>query len=166
MQSNFESQLFNECTEFFSNDKNKNLLKKITTDGPKVSCRFIDDYLKVIGEEKVPEGDKTYRESFLAYKSESNGIFNIYQKNDDNKIPFKVMDVDIETSLNQINFFKWSIENGIIERIIDDYSDFKKERKEKKKLENKDIKKIVKKKDKSFLVQRYINDAGDKLCIF
>ena len=54
-------------------------------------------------------------------KSYSKKKFDPFCRRD--RINFNCNDIDIETTMGQLNFFKWAIDNMIIEYIIQNYED-------------------------------------------
>lgn len=116
-------------------EKNDNLTKmlKVVTGESKVSLRIVDwfatNYAKkyytlyTIEEPSSPERRrrfKVYTDYKLKLKAYSKKRFDPFCRWDRISIPYK-NNTSIQTTLGQLNFFKWIIDNHIIEYIEENY---------------------------------------------
>lgn len=138
--------LLTSLTEFYNkNDKYKQILKDIIDGKHKLSLRIIEwlvtHYAKInniyywIDDEKIiynelPDTKKCYKKVNLyqdyraQLKSYSKFNFDSFRRH--NRITF-FLDLEnqvfIETTIGQLNFFRWIFNNGVIDYAIDNYSE-------------------------------------------
>ena len=128
---------------FFENEGNKKILINILNNNFNISLRIIDWFVTNYSKKhnvfyeiyKNSENDMTFEEGenklhkqiniYHAYKSQLKS----YQKKKfdpfcrKERINFKCHDLDIETTVGQLNFFKWAIDNMVLEYITLHYKD-------------------------------------------
>jgi hypothetical protein len=123
--------LLNNLLEFYKNDDNMNRMLKIITGESKISLRIVDwfatNYAKkyyTLYEIVNKHGDnvrfKVYLDYKLKLKAYSKKKFDPFCRWDRISIPYKDRTC-IETTIGQLNFFKWVLENKIIEYIEENY---------------------------------------------
>lgn len=133
---NYTSQndlLLNNLTDFYKNENNLNRMLKIITGDSKISLRIVDwfatNYAKKyytvynINDEKR---FKVYFDYKLKLKAYSKKRFDPFCRWERISIPYK-NDTCIETTIGQLNFFKWAIENGVIDYIEQNYETIEKD---------------------------------------
>jgi hypothetical protein len=117
------------------NTKNDNFIKmmKVVNGESKISLRIIDWFVPNYAKKNfiiyaVPPSEhtnsipryKVYNDYKLKLKAYSKKIFDPFCRWDRVTIPYEQK--YIETTIGQLNFFKWAIENKIIEYIEENYS--------------------------------------------
>jgi len=135
--------LYNSLREYYSDEKNINKFNDCIHGPNKISLRVIDWFVTNYSKKfniyyeifKSPSGKMTFNsDGNILYKQIN--IYNMYKsqlksyskKKFDpfcrrDRINFNCNDIDIETTMGQLNFFKWAIDNMIIEYIIQNYED-------------------------------------------
>jgi hypothetical protein len=125
---------------FYNTDQNDNLDKmlKIITGESKISLRIVDwfatNYAKkfytlyVIEQtvENVARRFKVYDDYKLKLKAYSKKRFDPFCRWDRISIPYK-NGTFIETTIGQLNFFKWALENKVVDFIEDNYDTIEKD---------------------------------------
>ena len=137
------SVLYESLHKYYSNDKNINKFNDSINGENKISLRIIDwfvtNYSKKfnvfyeIYETPTgkytfnPEGNILYKQIniYHAYKSQlksySKKKFDPFCRRD--RLNFNCNNINIETTIGQLNFFKWAIDNMIIDYISHYYED-------------------------------------------
>jgi len=131
--------LLNNLMDFYNKDNNKdnnidnnidNMLKIITGDS-KISLRIVDwfatNYAKKFytiftieqTNDNITRRFKVYDDYKLKLKAYSKKRFDPFCRWDRISIPYK--DKFIETTIGQLNFFKWALENKVIDYIYNNY---------------------------------------------
>jgi hypothetical protein len=120
--------LLNTLFEFYKKDDNLSKILKIITGETKISLRIVDwfatNYAKKnftlynIGERRF----KVYQDYKLKLKAYSKKNFDPFCRWERISIPYE-KDTFIETTIGQLNFFKWTLENDIIKYIEDNYEE-------------------------------------------
>jgi len=128
--------LLSNLMKFYKLNNNMDNLLNIITNESKISLRIIDwfvtNYAKKyyvvysIKNEKQPRRFKVYDDYRLKLRSYSKKRFDPFCRWDRISIPYK-NDTCVETTIGQLNFFKWIIENEVIDYILDNYSDIEKD---------------------------------------
>jgi len=124
--------LLNNLINFYKNDEYIEKLLKIITGESKISLRILDwfstNYAKknyTLYNIEKPDGStkrfKVYNDYKLKLKSYSTKRFDPFCRWERTVIPYK-NDTFIETTIGQLNFFKWAIENNIIEYVEEHYA--------------------------------------------
>jgi len=117
---------------YYNKNKNLNRMLNIINGESKISLRIIDwfatNYAKknyivynIIKENSKEERFKVYDDYKLKLKAYSKRRFDPFCRWDRITIPY-TNDTYIQTTLGQLNFFKWALENKIIEYIEDNYA--------------------------------------------
>jgi len=139
MTTNYTTQndlLLNKLLDFY--DKNNNLSKmlKIITGETKVSLRIVDWFVTNYAKKNYTLYDiektndtirfKVYQDYKLKLKAYSKKKFDPFCRWDRISIPYKE-NTQIETTIGQLNFFKWAIENEVIDYIEEHYDEIEKD---------------------------------------
>ena len=138
--SNYTTQnelLLNNLMDFYKDDKYLSRMLKIITGESKISIRIVDwfatNYAKKnytlytfsdINENIIRF--KVYFDYKLKLKAYSKKRFDPFCRWDRISIPYK-NGTCIETTIGQLNFFKWAIENKVIEYIEENYDTIEKD---------------------------------------
>jgi hypothetical protein len=129
----YESQndlLLNKLMLFYNADDNLNKMLCIINGESKISLRIVDwfstNYAKkwftVYDLEGCPRF-RVYNDYKLKLKAYSKRRFDPFCRWERIKVPFGDQQYSIETTIGQLNFFKWAIENKIIDYIEKNYTD-------------------------------------------
>lgn len=132
--TNFITQnelLLNNLLEFYKNDYNLTKMLKIITGESKISLRIVDwfatNYSKkyyTLYELENKFGSiirfKVYFDYKLKLKAYSKRRFDPFCRWERISVPYK-NNTCIETTLGQLNFFKWALENKVIDYIEKNY---------------------------------------------
>jgi len=135
--------LLESLHKYYQNEKNIEKLLEVTEVNNKISLRIIDWFVTNYSKKNniyytiyiTPEGEKTFQsegnkvyKQFTTYQSYKAQLKSYSKKKFDpfcrrKRIKFNyTKDKSIETTIGQLNFFKWSIDNLIIDYILNDYS--------------------------------------------
>ena len=122
--------LLHKLMLFYNLDNNLNKMLKIINGESKISLRIVDwfstnyskKFFTVYEIEGIPRF-RVYNDYKLKLKAYSKRRFDPFCRWDRIKVPFGDKAFSIETTLGQLNFFKWAIENKIIEYIDEHYED-------------------------------------------
>lgn len=129
--------LLNNLMDFYKDEKNLTRMLKIITGESKISLRIVDwfstNYAKkyyTLYTIHDPTGQirrfKVYFDYKLKLKAYSKKRFDPFCRWDRISIPYK-NDTCIETTIGQLNFFKWAIENNVINFIEENYETIEKD---------------------------------------
>jgi hypothetical protein len=129
--------LLNNLMEFYKNGDNLSKMLKIITGESKISLRIVDwfatNYAKkyytlytIEDSSGTDRRFKVYIDYKLKLKAYSKEKFDPFCRWERITIPYKDGSF-IETTLGQLNFFKWTLENKIIEYIETNYADIEKD---------------------------------------
>lgn len=128
--------LLNNLMKFYSLNNNMDKFLNIITNVSKISLRIIDwfvtNYSKKyyvvysIKYDNQTRRFKVYDNYRLKLRSYSKKRFDPFCRWDRISIPYK-NDTYVETTIGQLNFFKWILENEVIEYILNNYSDIEKD---------------------------------------
>ena len=120
--------LLHTLLDFYKKDDNLNRILKIITGETKISLRIVDwfatNYAKKnftlynIGERRF----KVYQDYKLKLKAYSKKNFDPFCRWERISIPYE-NETFIETTIGQLNFFKWTLENNIIKYIEENYEE-------------------------------------------
>jgi hypothetical protein len=119
--------------DFYKKEDNLEKILKIITGETKISLRIVDwfatNYAKknftlysIIDKNGKEKRFKVYVDYKLKLKAYSKKNFDPFCRWDRINIPYKD-GTHIETTIGQLNFFKWTLENDIIKYIEDNYQD-------------------------------------------
>ena len=125
--------LLNNLMNFYKDESNLTRMLKIITGDSKISLRIVDwfatNYAKKYYTLFVIDGIrrfKVYYDYKLKLKAYSKKRFDPFCRWDRISIPYK-NDTCIETTIGQLNFFKWAIENQVINYIEENYDTIEKD---------------------------------------
>jgi len=122
----------NNLMEFYKNETNLTRMLKIITGESAISLRIVDWFATNYAKKYYTLysiGDKRFKVYFdykLKLKAYSKKKFDPFCRWDRISIPYKD-GTSIETTIGQLNFFKWAIENKIIEYIEENYETIEKD---------------------------------------
>tara|TARA_B110000444_G_C18583141_1_gene474908 strand:+ start:11 stop:637 length:627 start_codon:yes stop_codon:yes gene_type:complete len=123
--------LLNKLMKYYNHNKTLNSMLKIINGESKISLRIIDwfatNYSKknyivynIIREDSKEERFKVYDDYKLKLKAYSKRRFDPFCRWDRITIPY-INNTHVQTTLGQLNFFKWALENKIIDYIEENY---------------------------------------------
>jgi hypothetical protein len=123
--------LLNNLMDFYKDEKTLNRMLKIITGESKISLRIVDwfstnyakKYYTIFNIDEDSENGrrfKVYVDYKLKLKAYSKKRFDPFCRWDRISIPYK-KDTCIETTIGQLNFFKWALENKVIDYIEENY---------------------------------------------
>jgi hypothetical protein len=129
--------LLNNLMDFYKDEKNLTRMLKIITGESKISLRIVDwfatNYAKkyyTLYQINDTNGQirrfKVYFDYKLKLKAYSKKRFDPFCRWDRISIPYK-NNTCIETTIGQLNFFKWAIENNVINYIEENYESIEKD---------------------------------------
>jgi len=129
--------LLNNLMDFYKNEENLSSMLKIITGESKISLRIVDwfatnyakKYYTLYSFEDaggLVRRFKVYVDYKLKLKAYSKKRFDPFCRWDRISIPYKG-DTHIETTIGQLNFFKWTLENKVIKYIEDNYETIEKD---------------------------------------
>lgn len=132
MVQNFDTQndiLLNKLLIFYKNTEYFDKMISIINGTSNISLRIVDwfvtNYSKknycVIENDETNERFKVYNDYKLKLKAYSKKKFDPFCRWDRINVPYKDT-MCVQTTLGQLNFFKWTIENKILEYIEKNYS--------------------------------------------
>ena len=123
--------LLNKLLEFYNNKKNNNMEKmlSIINGESRISLRIVDwfatNYAKkhytvynIDNENRF----KVYNDYKLNLKAYSKKRFDPFCRWERIIVPY-LGDIHIQTTIGQLNFFKWAIQNKVVQYIEDNYSE-------------------------------------------
>ena len=121
--------LLNKLMEYYKKDDNLDKMLKIINGESRISLRIVDwfatNYAKkyyTVYEIDTDERFKVYNNYKLRLKAYSKRRFDPFCRWQRINIPY-TEDKYIQTTIGQLNFFKWALENKIIEYIENNYSE-------------------------------------------
>ena len=122
--------LLNKLMLFYNIDDNLNKMLRIINGESKISLRIVDwfstNYAKkffTIYETVQAPRFRVYNDYKLKLKAYSKRRFDPFCRWDRIKVPFGDKEFSIETTIGQLNFFKWAIENKVIQYIENNYEE-------------------------------------------
>lgn len=134
LHANYTTQnelLLNNLLEFYKHNDNLSKMLKIITGESRISLRIVDwfatNYAKknyTLYDIETPTGElirfKVYLDYKLKLKAYSKRKFDPFCRWERISIPYKD-GTCIETTIGQLNFFKWALENKVVNYIEDNY---------------------------------------------
>ena len=137
MSNNYSTQndlLLNNLLLFYQTDNNMDKMLGIINGESRISLRIIDwfatNYAKKFYTVYQMEGTtnrfKVYNDYKLKLKAYSKKRFDPFCRWDRITIPYKD-DAHIQTTIGQLNFFKWAIDNNVINYIEQNYLSIEKD---------------------------------------
>jgi hypothetical protein len=125
--------LLNNLMDFYKEENNLTRMLKIITGDSRISLRIVDwfatNYAKKYYTLYMIDNSKRFKVYFdykLKLKAYSKKRFDPFCRWDRISIPYKD-GTSIETTLGQLNFFKWAIENRVINYIEEHYETIEKD---------------------------------------
>lgn len=124
--------LLNNLMDFYKDETNLTRMLKIITGDSKISLRIVDWFATNYAKKYytiLADGDKRFKVYFdykLKLKAYSKKRFDPFCRWDRISIPYK-NDTCIETTIGQLNFFKWAIENKVVNYIESNYDTIEKD---------------------------------------
>jgi hypothetical protein len=124
--------LLNNLMDFYKDETNLTRMLKIITGDSKISLRIVDWFATNYAKKYytiLVDGEKRFKVYFdykLKLKAYSKKRFDPFCRWDRISIPYK-NDTCIETTIGQLNFFKWAIENKVINYIETNYDTIEKD---------------------------------------
>ena len=124
--------LLNNLMDFYKDETNLTRMLKIITGDSKISLRIVDWFATNYAKKYytiLADGDKRFKVYFdykLKLKAYSKKRFDPFCRWDRISIPYK-NDTCIETTIGQLNFFKWAIENKVVNYIETNYDTIEKD---------------------------------------
>ena len=125
--------LLNNLMDFYKDETNLSRMLKIITGDSKISLRIVDWFATNYAKKNytlfiIEDGRrfKVYYDYKLKLKAYSKKRFDPFCRWDRISIPYK-NGTCIETTIGQLNFFKWAIENKVIEYIEENYDTIEKD---------------------------------------
>jgi hypothetical protein len=125
--------LLNNLKDFYKNQDNLTRMLKIITGESRISLRIVDwfatNYAKKYYTLYTINNNKRFKVYFdykLKLKAYSKKRFDPFCRWERISIPYKD-DKYIETTIGQLNFFKWAIENNVIDFIDEHYEEIEKD---------------------------------------
>jgi hypothetical protein len=125
--------LLNNLMDFYNKDNNMDTMLKIITGESKISLRIVDWFATNYAKKyytlyAIDESRrfKVYVDYKLKLKAYSKKRFDPFCRWDRISIPYKD-GTCIETTIGQLNFFKWALENKVIQYIEDNYETIEKD---------------------------------------
>jgi hypothetical protein len=122
--------LLNKLMEFYKRDDNLNKMLNIINGTSNISLRIVDwfstnyskNFYTVYINSNNNQRFKVYQDYKLNLKAYSKKRFDPFCRWDRINIPIEE-DKCIQTTIGQLNFFKWALENDVIKYIEDNYKD-------------------------------------------
>ena len=130
--------LLNNLLDFYKDEKNLDRMLQIITGESRISLRIVDwfatNYAKkyytlyTINEtgNNIERRFKVYVDYKLKLKAYSKKRFDPFCRWERISIPYKTGQY-IETTIGQLNFFKWALENKVVDYINDNYDTIEKD---------------------------------------
>jgi hypothetical protein len=139
MTKNYSTQnelLLTNLLDFYNTDKNNNMdrMLQVINGESRISLRIIDwfatnyakKYYTVYQVQDTDRRFKVYNDYKLKLKAYSKKRFDPFCRWDRISVPYKD-GAYIQTTIGQLNFFKWAIENSAIDYIEQNYSTIEKD---------------------------------------
>ena len=139
MSKNYSTQnelLLTNLLDFYNTDKNNNMdrMLQVINGESRISLRIIDwfatnyakKYYTVYQVQDTERRFKVYNDYKLKLKAYSKKRFDPFCRWDRISVPYKDGS-HIQTTIGQLNFFKWAIENSAIDYIEQNYSTIEKD---------------------------------------
>jgi hypothetical protein len=124
--------LLNNLKTFYENDKQLTRMLNIITGESSISLRIVDWFATNYAKKYytlIEDGDKRFKVYFdykLKLKAYSKRRFDPFCRWDRISMPYK-NGTCIETTIGQLNFFKWALENKVIDYIEANYDSIEKD---------------------------------------
>jgi len=126
--------LLNNLLKFYAQDDNMDYMLRIINGESKISLRIIDwfatnyakKYYTLYSIHNTGRRFKVYVDYKLKLKAYSKKRFDPFCRWDRINVPYKD-DKYIQTTIGQLNFFKWALENDVIRYIEENYANIEKD---------------------------------------
>jgi hypothetical protein len=126
--------LLNKLMDFYKQEDNLDTMLSIINGESKISLRIVDwfatnfakKYYTLYTLSGTNKRFKVYMDYKLKLKAYSKKRFDPFCRWDRINIPYK-NNTFIQTTIGQLNFFKWALENEVIKYINDNYSNIEKD---------------------------------------
>ena len=125
--------LLQNLLTFYKTDDNLDKMLKIINGESNISLRIVDwfatNYAKqnyTIIQNHESDRFKVYTDYKLKLKAYSKRRFDPFCRWERINIPYK-NNTDIQTTIGQLNFFKWALENGVVKYIEENYKEIEKD---------------------------------------
>lgn len=126
--------LLNNLTSFYNRDDNLNKMLSIINGESRISLRIVDwfstnyakKYYTVYSLSNSDKRFKVYMDYKLKLKAYSKKRFDPFCRWERINISYKG-NTYIQTTIGQLNFFKWALENEVIDYINDNYTEIEKD---------------------------------------
>tara|TARA_Y100000768_G_C23978601_1_gene684409 strand:+ start:426 stop:977 length:552 start_codon:yes stop_codon:yes gene_type:complete len=125
--------LLNNLLEFYHKDNNLETMLNIINGESPISLRIVDWFVTNYAKQKftvynLKDGGrfKVYNDYKLKLKAYSKKRFDPFCRWDRINIPYEDNKL-VQTTIGQLNFFKWAMENEIIDFINNNYNDIEKD---------------------------------------
>ena len=135
--------LLNKLLEFYAENNNMKKMIGIITGDSRISLRIVDWFATNYAKKYYTVYDvnnkrfKVYNDYKLNLKAYSKKRFDPFCRWERISIPYE-KDVFIQTTIGQLNFFKWAIQNGIVTYIENNYSEIESDMNLRHSIKNKD----------------------------
>ena len=166
--------LLNKLMQFYYKDNNFEQMLEIINGQSKISLRIVDWFATNYSKKyytvySIPNESrfKVYNDYKLKLKAYSKKRFDPFCRWERITIPYKD-DKVIQTTIGQLNFFKWAIDNLVIEYIINNYNEIETDMNNCSiniKKEKKEIKKRKKRQELSKSASRGLNTNRRKVIL-
>ena len=139
-----EKLLLNSLIAYFTKHEHKNVLISIVNETSTISLRILDwfvtnyskEHSSMIMKSAILKDVNIYNAYKSQLKAFNKKLFDPFcrQHNDRNKFRFFYDEHNfIYTTIGQLNFFRWAIENHVIQYVLDHYDEIKRDLKNKQK---------------------------------
>lgn len=135
--------LLTKLLEFYTENNNMKKMISIITGDSRISLRIVDWFATNYAKKYYTVYDvnnkrfKVYNDYKLNLKAYSKKRFDPFCRWERISIPYE-KDVFIQTTIGQLNFFKWAIQNGIVTYIENNYSEIESDMNLRHSIKNKD----------------------------
>ena len=135
--------LLNKLLEFYAENNNMKKMISIITGDSRISLRIVDWFATNYAKKYYTVYDvngkrfKVYNDYKLNLKAYSKKRFDPFCRWERISIPYE-KDVFIQTTIGQLNFFKWAIQNGIVTYIENNYAEIESDMNLRHSIKNKD----------------------------
>ena len=127
--SNQNDLLLQKCLDFYRKNNNLDTMLQIINGESKISLRIVDWFVTNYSKKNFVVYSTDYTERFKVYvdyklklKAYSKKRFDPFCRWERITIPYK-NDSHIQTTIGQLNFFKWALENRVIDYIEQNYDE-------------------------------------------
>ena len=132
-----DKTLLYKLSEFYGRYNNINKVSEILCGNSKISLRFLEWFITKYAKQNDIMYSPSYKNSGMQSHAKCINIYGSYKKtlysnsrqyfsifNKDNSVKLKINN-KINTTISQLNFFKWILENKILDYITDNYTELR-----------------------------------------